>query len=141
MASCGGAVAFVGLDPFSLADLQATGPLWTPPPLPEVPAVAEAPANETAGEEPSGSEASRFQPGVQARNVTSTRVNIRQEPGYLSKPASDVIAQMEAGDTVEIIGWPRNADGLVWWPIRFGTTEGWVAEATASGVQILAPIP
>ncbi len=138
MASCGGAVAFVGLDPFRLADLQSSGPLWTPPPLPIAAAVAEEPvANGEAEAAPS--QTGRFQPGVQVRNVTNSRVNIRREPGYLSKPASDVIAQMEAGDTVEITGWPRNADGLVWWPIRFGAVEGWVAESTSSGVQILAP--
>jgi hypothetical protein len=69
-------------------------------------------------------------------------VNIRQTPGYLGKPRDDILVQMEPGDRVEILGESVLADGLTWWQIRYRpqsgrTTEGWVAEATASGVQIL----
>ena len=86
-----------------------------------------------------------FVPGQQARNATSSRVNIRRTPGYLSKRADDVIGQIQPGERVEIIGPPMGADNLLWWQIRYPTAtgqtiEGWVAEATASGVVILDAI-
>lgn len=80
--------------------------------------------------------------GVQARNITNSRVNIRQTPGHLGKSDSDILAQMQPGDTVTIIGGPTVADNLVWWQIQYTSSdgrslEGWAAEATGSGVQIL----
>jgi hypothetical protein len=140
LASCGGLAAVVGLDTFSLADFQSIGPVWTPPPLVTA-TVAEQPAEQTAGGEGEVADSTRFQPGGRAQNITGSRVNIRRDPGHLGKPPEDVVAQLSPGDNVEILGWPRNADNLVWWPIRFGTVEGWVAESTGAGVQILAPLP
>jgi hypothetical protein len=144
LASCGGIAAMIGLDDLSLADFQSSGPVWTPPaPLPtETTAVAEQPAEEPAAP----TEETRFQPGGRAQNITNSRVNIRRSPGYLGQAADNVLAQMEPGETVEIAGWPRNADNLIWWPSRYQSAdgaiiEGWVAESTASGVQILAPVP
>ncbi len=145
LASCGGMAVFIGLDELSLSDLQAVGPIWTPPPLPTEAILADEPAEQVARAAGEGGEVARFQPGAQAANITSSRVNIRREPGHLGKPADDVLAQMQPGETVEILGWPRSADNLVWWPIRYtgeaGLVEGWVAESTASGVQILSPVP
>nr|HRJ42291.1 hypothetical protein [Caldilineaceae bacterium] len=84
----------------------------------------------------------RLQPGSPARNVASSRVNIRRTPGYLGKGDDDILAQMEPGASVAILEWPQAADQLTWWHIRANTPtgpiEGWVAESTASGVQILA---
>lgn len=85
-----------------------------------------------------------FAPGRRVRNVTNSLVNLRATPGYLSKPAGDVFAQLQPGDVAEITGPSQASDGLAWLPVRYQTrdgriVEGWIAEATASGVTILAP--
>ena len=56
--------------------------------------------------------------------------------------ASDVVAQVYPGETVEILGDSAAVDGLAWWRVRYvgrdgAVVEGWIAEATAGGVQIL----
>lgn len=143
LASCGGVALMIGLSPSTLAELQSTSPSWTPPPTPtDLPADATVPA--VGQSPPGGSDAqSRLQPGTQARNVASSVVNIRRTPGYLGKGAEDIVAQMEPGTVVTILTWPQVADQLNWWQIRYtgpaGSTDGWVAESTASGVQILSP--
>ena len=76
------------------------------------------------------------------RNLTNSRVNVRATPGYLSKSASDVIGVMAPGGVAVILGEQQTADNLAWWRVRVTlddgrAVEGWVAEATASGVQIL----
>ena len=63
-------------------------------------------------------------------------------PGYQGKAAGDVFGQLQPGDTLQVVGDSSLADNLIWWRIRYAapdsrTLEGWVAEATASGVQIL----
>ena len=135
--SCGGAAALVGLDNFTLSDFQSSDPLWTPPPIPasqstENVAVAPADANPQPGS---------LQAGSTARNVASSRVNIRRSPGYLGKGDDDILAQMEPGAAITILEGPQATDDLRWWRIRYdgpaGSAEGWVAESTASGVQIL----
>ena len=78
-----------------------------------------------------------FRVGQTVRNITTSPVNIRQSPGYLGKLPSDVINVIRPGDTLEIVAGPNPGDKLTWWRIRYNGTEGWVAEATASGVQIL----
>ena len=89
----------------------------------------------------SASTEARFAPGSAVRNVTNSRVNIRTTPGYLGKPAADIIGQVAPGASMTVLGDAQSADNLVWWRIRYdapdGAIEGWVAEATASGVQIL----
>jgi hypothetical protein len=145
MVSCGGVAAMVGLGDLRLSNFQPSPPLWTPPPPATfTPALADSQEGDEQAAAVDGQPAqARFQPGVQVRNVTNSRVNIRQSPGYLSKPGSDIIAQINPGESVEILGWPRSVDSLAWWPIRYSAegspVEGWVAEATAAGVQILAP--
>jgi hypothetical protein len=143
-ASCGGAAALIGFDDLSFADFQSTGPVWTPPAAPaaQVGVAESGDAANNATPTPS----SRFQPGGRAENATSSRVNIRRAPGYLNKPEGDVLAQIQPGETVEILGWSLSVDNLIWWPIRYqpagGTAvEGWIAESTESGVQILVPLP
>ena len=140
LASCGGVAMFIGLDNISLADLQTTGPVWTPPPAPTAP---PADATPPVGSATPGQPADRLQAGSAARNITNSRVNIRRLPGYLGKGDDDILAQMEPGASVTILDGPQNADQLAWWYIRYaspgGSVEGWVAESTASGVQILAP--
>ncbi len=143
-ASCGSAAALIGFDDLSFADFQSTGPVWTPPAAPT--AVVGVAAGGEADNNPTPTPSSRFQPGGRAENATSSRVNIRRAPGYLNKPDGDVLAQIQPGETVEILGWSVSVDNLIWWPIRYqsanGTAvEGWIAESTESGVQILVPLP
>ena len=87
-------------------------------------------------------EVALFQAGDSAYNAANSRVNIRRTPGFLGKPGADVLAQLQPSDTITILDGFSTADNLNWRLVRFvapdGTTvEGWVAEATASGVVIL----
>ena len=143
VASCGGVAMMIGLSPGALAELQSSGPVWTPPPTPTAPpadmtAPAAAPSAEDGNQQPD-----RLQPGAQARNAASSLVNIRRAPGYLGKAEDDIVAQMPPGTIITILDLPQMADQLIWWPIRYaspnGPIEGWVAESTAGGVLILAP--
>lgn len=137
LVSCGGLVLSTGLNRLDLASLQGGEAAWTPPlvtptPTPD-PNVGGATTNQGSGV---------LAIGAVVRNVTNSRVNIRQTPGHLGKGDSDILAQMQPGDTVTIIGGPVSADNLVWWQIQYTasdgrTLEGWTAEATGSGVQIL----
>jgi hypothetical protein len=138
LASCGGIVLATGINRLDLADLQNNGQVWSPPQVTATPVTTPPPAEEPIIGEPGGA----FSLGQQLLNITSSVVNIRAEPGYLSKPAGDVIGQVPPGGLVEIIGGRASADGLTWWLIRYTASdgaviEGWMAEATASGVQIL----
>jgi hypothetical protein len=138
LASCGGIVLATGINRLNLSDLQNSGRAWTPPAVTATPVVAPVAVEDTLVGEPGGA----FALGDRLINVTASQVNIRIEPGYLSKPADDVIGQVPPGGEVEIIGGRASADGLTWWLIRHTTsngtmTDGWIAEATASGVQIL----
>jgi hypothetical protein len=139
--SCGLSAAALGLNRLSLDDFRGgTGVSWTPSPITPTPAVAEANPDEAVGAPASGG-STRFAVGQTVRNVTNSRVNIRMSPGYLGKPTSDVIGQVGPGETLQILGDPTAVDDLIWWHIQAtGSGQpmvGWVAEATASGVQIL----
>jgi hypothetical protein len=131
-------VLATGINRIDLADLQNDGQVWTPPEVTATPVVTPAAAEEPIAGEPGGA----FSLGQELANVTTSVVNIRAVPGYLSKPTGDVIGQVPPGGIVEIIGGRAFADGLTWWLIRYtasdgATIDGWIAEATASGVQIL----
>lgn len=136
IASCGGVVLATGINRI---DLQSTGQVWTPPVVTATPVVTPAPAEESTT---IGEAGGAFTMGQQLFNITASQVNIRAVPGYLSKPNGDVIGQVPPGARVEVIGGRSFADGLTWWLIRYtapdgATIDGWIAEATASGVQIL----
>ncbi|MBW7882240.1 MAG: SH3 domain-containing protein [Caldilineaceae bacterium] len=136
-ASCGGLGLALGINQLSLAELRRAGPVWTPPAVTPTPAVVAAPAASS----PQGV-STRFAPGQLVRNLTGSRVNIRTTPGYLSKPDGDILGVIQPGDSLEIVGESAAADNLIWWQIRYAAPDGrmidgWVAEATASGVQIL----
>jgi hypothetical protein len=138
LASCGGIVLATGINRLDLADLQNSGQAWSPPQVTPTPVVTPEDAEETITGEAGGA----FSLGDQPANITTSQVNIRAVPGYLSKPAGDVIGQVPPGGRVEITGGRAFADGLTWWLIRYTTSDGavingWIAEATASGVQIL----
>lgn len=136
--SCSGVAMLVGLDNFTLSDLQSSDPLWTPPPIPTAQIVESNASTPVDANPPPGG----LQAGGPARNVASSRVNIRRTPGYLGKGDDDILTQMESGANVTILDGPQIADQLTWWRIRYdspaGSAEGWVAESTASGVRILA---
>lgn len=138
IASCGGIVLATGMNRINLTTLQNDGPAWTPPAVTATPD-----ATPVTDEAPIVGEAGgAFVLGQRLTNITSSQVNIRAEPGYLSKPAGDIIGQVPPGGRVEVIGGRALADGLTWWYIRYpapdgATIDGWIAEATASGVQIL----
>lgn len=139
LVSCGAGVALFVPRDFSLAELQNSPSVWTPPP-PVATLEMEAPADLGAPPTPDDP----FAAGRRARNATNSLVNLRATPGYLSKPAGDVLAQLRPGDMVEITGAAQEKDGLIWRPVRYQRldgriVEGWIAEATASGVTILAP--
>lgn len=131
LVSCGGMAVALGFSRATLAELSGNAVAWTPPTLiPTSPAPAP-------GETPSAPIAGRFGAGQTVYNVTGSRVNLRQTPGHLGKTGSDVLTQLRPGDAVVILGETTSADNLTWWRVGFQGVEGWVAEATASGVEIL----
>ena len=136
---CGGSAAALGLTRISLDDIRNNGAaVWTPPPV-----TALAPSDSAPVIAPVTTVSDRFAAGAPVRNVTSSRVNIRTTPGYLGKTAGDSVGQVDPGAQMTVLGDSQSAENLVWWRIRYqdsagGVLEGWVAEATASGVQILA---
>ncbi len=137
LTSCGGIAAALGFTRLTLADLQGGDPAWSPPPITPTAVVTPLPAAALAAV------SARFSAGQTVRNGTNSRVNIRATPGYLGKPPTDVVGQLASGDTLVVLGESALADNLIWWRIRFVApdgvaVEGWVAEATASGVQILS---
>ncbi len=135
--SCSSALYAAGIDATRLAELRGGSTAWTPPPTP-ISLTLRQPSPDT-GELATGAYA--FRPGDRPLNMTSSLVNIRTSPGYLGKSAGDVVAQATPGQQVEILDGPQSADGLTWWYVQLvsetGTQPGWIAEATASGVQIL----
>lgn len=85
-----------------------------------------------------------FQPGQVIE--TADIVNLRQTPGYLNKPASDVVAQAPAAARLTVLsGASRRVDNLTWWNVRFAragqpTVDGWAAQTAPSGVTLLRPL-
>lgn len=131
----------LGLSDISLADIQGAGPRWTPPPVTPTPEGGEV-TDSAAAADTTSEVAGAFGMGQRARNSTNSRVNIRRTSGHLGKPDGDIIGQMQPGETIEIIGGPELTNNLTWWFVRYSaasgsTIDGWVAEATSSGVQIL----
>jgi hypothetical protein len=139
--SCSGLVVATGLNRIDLAAIQGNGVTWQPPEIPTT-TVTE-PSADTNNDAPSGVRSDgAFALGERVRNITNSRVNIRQTPGHVGKTPEDVLGQLAPGTTLEIVAGPAPADNLLWWLIRATTAEGrpvegWVAEVTASGVQIL----
>jgi len=140
LASCGSAAVMLGLNRITFADITGNGVVWEPPPL--VPTPAPNTVDPSGSQGATGATGGLFAPGDRVRNLTNSRVNIRATPGYLGKGADDVVGLLQPGDAMEILGDSADFDNLRWWRIRFtapggALVEGWVAEATASGVQIL----
>lgn len=123
----------LGFDSVTLAQLRGDNEVWTPPTL--VPTPTPAPTSES--DQPVINVGGRFQPNETVRNVTGSRVNLRRTPGHLGKGGDDILGQLAAGDAVVIQGESSVVDNLTWWLVSWQGQQGWVAEATASGVQIL----
>lgn len=87
---------------------------------------------------------SPFQPGQEIE--TTDTVNLRQTPGYLNKPASDVIVQAPPAARLMVLsGVARSVDNLTWWNVRYARTgqvtrDGWAAQTAPSGVTLLRPV-
>jgi Tol biopolymer transport system component len=65
-------------------------------------------------------------------------VNLRATPGYMNKnDLTDVIAKIPSGALIEIIGGPKQKDGLAWWNITWNGYTGWIADHTGSGLEII----
>ncbi|MEM7531682.1 MAG: hypothetical protein AAF639_05885 [Chloroflexota bacterium] len=145
LASCGAMGLMLGLSPSELAELQNEGAQWVPPTATPIQTVALQPRNARAGDVNAaiGTAAdAKYQFGQQLRNLTPSRVNIRQTPGHLGKPNGDIVAQVQPGGNIQILAGPESANELIWWRIEYtmgsgAVVQGWVAEATSSGVQIL----
>ena len=100
-----------------------------------------APAKPTPKPDPKPPVTGKFSKGEVVIGVQA--LNLRKSAGFAGKPASDVIYEIPVGSKVTILDGPQTADGLTWWGIRFVSPagnrfDGWVAEATASGTQMLA---
>jgi hypothetical protein len=137
--SCGALFLATGVTGLDLTELQNSEPRWQPPQVTATPT----PAPTTVAEQPTESDG-LFRTGDRVRNIAASRVNIRATPGYLGKPDGDIIGQVPPGAQVEIVGGRTTADNLSWWLVRYvapdgGVIQGWMAEATAGGVQIMAP--
>ena len=134
LVSCGSLALGFGLTNFST--LQQNGPVWTPPAFMPTPETVAAEANNPSAV------VGIFSIGETVRNITATRVNLRRTPGHVGKAGDDILAQTVPGESVIILDGPVQQDNLLWWPVRYTardstTLDGWMAEATASGVQIL----
>lgn len=132
-------LSLFGISSTKIAELRGRGQGgWTPPPIP-----TEISTGIGATVDSEDAAVSNELTGAVRRNITSSFVNIRESAGYLGKPAGDVVGQSPPGGQVVIIHGPEVEDGLNWWYVRTvpepgsSAYEGWIAEATAGGVQIL----
>ncbi len=106
---------------------QPITPTPTLPPTPTVAALTPTPV-------PEG-----IYVGGQAEVVSGVGVRMRRTPGYKNKPAGDVIVVVPPQSVMDVVGGPREVDGLRWWRVRWQGKEGWMAEYSARGLQLLAP--
>lgn len=92
--------------------------------------------------------ASSWRPGDTL--TTQVNVKLRRSPGFLNKPEEDELAVLRSGTNVSVlIGGPREANGLTWWPVRHRgedgvPLEGYMAQRNRSGTLLLersAPAP
>jgi hypothetical protein len=75
--------------------------------------------------------------------VYASPVRVRKTPGHVNKPDDDILGELPPRATVNLIEGPQARDGLRWW--RGGGIDsnghdlvGWMAEATDSGIVLLA---
>lgn len=71
---------------------------------------------------------------------TATVVRMRRSPGYLNKPATDIVTDIPTNSRLTVLGGPRQVDGLTWWQVRsvaVSSQEGWMAQKRANGDPLL----
>ena len=90
----------------------------------------------------------RIPPTPRPTNVSQARISneiyfasLRRSPGYKKKNESDLLAEVPAGDIVQILGGPEKTDGLNWWKVSWNGKTGWMADHTASGKTIMIFLP
>jgi len=76
------------------------------------------------------------------RVVTVSAARLRQSPGYVNKPSTDVVADIAQGVEGQVLAGPRQADNLNWWQLETTNPQGvrvtgWMAETGPNGVEIL----
>jgi hypothetical protein len=73
--------------------------------------------------------------------AAKTYVNLRKQPGYLNKPADDVVRELAPGVRVTILADAiREVDGLAWWqaqPVDSPPVQGWVAQFGPDGTVLM----
>ena len=92
---------------------------------------------------PSPRERKNFAVGDRVMNVSPHSVRVRAAPGYVGKPAEDILMRIPRRTVMTIQDGPREADGLRWWLVRLEHPEsadppGWVTEGSQGGIRILA---
>ncbi len=75
---------------------------------------------------------------------TTTGLRLRNSPGYLNKPATDVLGDFLAKATVNLIDGPRTADNLSWWQVGGILSNGqeaigWSAQKGVDNATLIAP--
>jgi len=83
----------------------------------------------------------RFKPGDRAMTVAFVR--LRRTPGYMNKPADDVVADIWQGTVAVIVSGPKSLDELSWWEVETqdvtgNNVRGWMAESAPGGVPLLS---
>lgn len=84
---------------------------------------------------------SPIRPGDSVRTLDWVRM--RLTPGYVGKPAEDVVTDIAPGVLLAVTGGPQAADGLTWWLLRpqsgpEAAYAGWMAEYAPDGLRLLA---
>ncbi len=76
-------------------------------------------------------------------NISLGDVNVRKSPGFRGKPVDDVVAIVASRALLKLVDGPRPVDELYWWQVQWNemgrTSTGWMAEASPTGIRLLAP--
>jgi murein DD-endopeptidase MepM/ murein hydrolase activator NlpD len=74
---------------------------------------------------------------------TNAVVRMRRTPGYLNKPATDVVADIPASTQLTVLAGPQTANGLTWWQLRskaVASQQGWMAQQGPTGDALLTKV-
>jgi hypothetical protein len=78
----------------------------------------------------------RLRVGITARVTPGDPNNVRAQPSTTAQRRG----QIPGGASFSVIGGPRCAGGYTWWQVRYGSIEGWTAEASTSGTYWVEPV-
>ncbi len=65
---------------------------------------------------------------------TTTTVKLRETPDASSD--ANLKDKFPGGTAVTILGESQNAGGFIWWKVRVGSQEGWMAQAAGNTVLL-----